>query len=405
MTIDTFICSESTLIIGGAQTYIFRMMEYMEEKNKNIRKIIFLWDVGYIDKKWKDKIEKYNIEIYFFSPLNSLEVPKSFEGKEVEFKKNENVFSIAMLNENFINSCFLENKFKHANIKSFYYILHSDFLRLKLEHKFIKKVYELLAFEGILSDRLIFMDQYVKGNAEKYFGKKINAPVIRLGMNIPELDREIIENRIKNKDFTILSISRMAFPFKGYNLGLLEDYIKLKKEYENLKLIFIGYGEGVNVLKSKLSNQPEYIKNDVVFIGKVPYEQLNDYFKQANVFIGMGTTVLDAANTALVTITALAYQLENYAGGYFHDDVTNVGYIYNQNHKGIFYDYIKKVYNYDEKEYRTYSEQTYYSYKEEYGIDEIMKKLLSVKARRKKASRLEVELLKLIVDMSDIILI
>ena len=402
MKIDTFICSECTLVVGGAQTYIFRMMEYMDKQN--VRKIIFIWDSGVIADEWKPLIEKYNIEIYFFSQFNPLEIPKSLDGNPVEFKKNENVMSIAMMNESFINSCFLERKFKHANIRSFYYIVHSSFLRLKIDNKHIRKIYKRLALKGILADRLIFMYQPIKETVESYFGKKINSPVIRLGMKIPELDKTFIDNRINSKVFTILSVSRMAFPFKGYNVGLLEDYIRLKKEYSDIRLVLVGSGEGVIELKNRLNREPDYIRNDVIFCGTIEYEGLREYFAQANVFVGMGTTVLDAANTGLITVTALSYQKDNYSGGFFHDDVNSIGYIYNKgNEKGIFYDCIKEVYNYDEVKYRECSEKTYTLYKEEYDIGMIMEKILNLKTKRKRPGLYEIELYKFIVDMSEII--
>lgn len=401
MKMDTFICSECMLAVGGSQTYIFRMMEYMDKQN--VRKIIFIWDGEIIADEWKVLIEKYNIEIYFFSQFNPLEIPKSFDGNPVEFRKNENVISITMRTESFINSCFLERKFKHANIRSFYYILHSNLLRLKIDNKHVRKIYKRLALKGILADRLFFMDQYTKGNAENYFGKKLNSPVIRLGMKIPELDETFIDNRINSKVFTILSVSRMAFPFKGYNVGLLEDYIRLKKEYSDIRLVLVGSGEGVIELKNRLNSEPDYIRNDVIFCGTIEYEGLREYFAQANVFVGMGTTVLDAANTGLITVTALAYQKDNYSGGFFHDDVNSIGYIYNKgNEKGNFYDYIKEVYNYDEAKYRECSEKTYALYKEEYDIGMVMGKILNLKTKRKRPGLYEIELYKFIVDMSEI---
>ncbi len=98
----------------------------------------------------------------------------------------------------------------------------------------------------------------------------------------PELDVTslIYKYGLQNKKI-ILTIGVMTGQ-KGHDL-LLQVLPCILKEYENIKLVLVGFGPQFN----KLKNLAEKLKvtEDVAFTGKIPHEELQFYYNLADVFV------------------------------------------------------------------------------------------------------------------------
>jgi hypothetical protein len=146
---------------------------------------------------------------------------------------------------------------------------------------------------------LIFMDEACKRSHTEYY--KLNfedSPVIPLPMTI--LGKELSNYYDQNK---IVSVGRIT-DFKPYPFGVVKALKKLKN---NQKTTFKYHviGEGCNHEKLKKLISDLDMEEDVILHGSIPYLKINDLIKDAYYFIGMGTTVGEAAGIGIPSIVAI----------------------------------------------------------------------------------------------------
>lgn len=201
------------------------------------------------------------------------------------------------------------------------------------------------------------------------------------GWKFPQLKEDYIESRIQRKkdEINILTITRMEFPFKGYVLGLIEDFHKLKQLYTNLKLIIIGNGPNVDIVKEKINELPDNVKEDIFLIGEVAYEELHEYFRKSYIYVGMGTTLLDASLTGLVSVIATDFQMENKTVGLFSEEYYNLGgnpYLC-ENKSFTFEEVLKDILNWSEETYFKQAHCVFDIVDKYYNIEEVMIQILS----------------------------
>ncbi len=118
---------------------------------------------------------------------------------------------------------------------------------------------------------------------------------------------------ITKDDFVILFVGRLG---EEKNISLLiEGHYGLIKKYKNAKLVIVGDGPDKKKFES-LANKLG-ISNNVVFTGKVPWEDVPKYYQLANVFTTasltetQGLTVIEAmaASIPVVAIDDEAFRL------------------------------------------------------------------------------------------------
>ena len=64
------------------------------------------------------------------------------------------------------------------------------------------------------------------------------------------------------------------------------------------------------------------MKLTIKLIDKVDYSLLENYYRDTELYIGMGTTIFDAANRGIVSIPVKPYTYDLVADKFFHDDFT-----------------------------------------------------------------------------------
>lgn len=120
----------------------------------------------------------------------------------------------------------------------------------------------------------------------------------------PKLDLILLEKRVLRNPFSIITVSRFDFPYKGYILGLVRAYGRLKKKYDNIKLDIIGYGLGERELREVINQLPEEVKSGITLHGEVSPIQINKYFEKASLNIGVSGAVFDGAKNGVLSIIA-----------------------------------------------------------------------------------------------------
>jgi hypothetical protein len=183
-------------------------------------------------------------------------------------------------------------------------------------------------------------------------------------------------NLVKNNIFNILTITRFEFPFKGYVLGLIDTFVELFKNDKKISLTIIGYGANKEEVDLKLKQIPANIKERISVLDQVAYSAIGDYINKCDLYVGMGTTILDAANKNKIVITAAAYQNYSNSTGFFHNNYKTVAEIFKSSKKyDQFYDLILEVFNTEETQFLELSKKSKNVLQSNYNIDVIAPQL------------------------------
>ena len=141
-----------------------------------------------------------------------------------------------------------------------------------------------------------------------------NVYIVPTGIDIEKFYREknkridIISSReklgIKEDDFVILFVGRVA---QEKNIELLLSAMKgLKNTSNKIKLLVVG--DGPDLEKYKEYTTKNYIEENVVFAGKVPWNKINEYYIIADAFATashtetQGLTVIEAMAASLPVV-------------------------------------------------------------------------------------------------------
>ena len=147
--------------------------------------------------------------------------------------------------------------------------------------------------------------------------------------NVDANEVEAVRKKLKleKKDFTILFVGRIA---KEKNIDLLlSAQQKINENDKNVKLVIVGDGPDMDEYK-KMSKDLGIAKN-VVFVGKVPWEDIPKYYHAADIFATastsetQGLTVIEAmaASIAPICIDDESFRntvVDGYNGEIFKDE-------------------------------------------------------------------------------------
>ena len=135
-----------------------------------------------------------------------------------------------------------------------------------------------------------------------------NVHIVPTGIEVERFYKENVSKRkvtnlkkelmLLKDDFTIVFVGRIA---KEKNIMfLLESQKELVKKNDNIKLIIIGDGPDINEYKKYV--QKHKLNNNVIFTGKVPWEEVPCYYQLADVF----ATASTSETQGLTVIEAMA---------------------------------------------------------------------------------------------------
>lgn len=140
---------------------------------------------------------------------------------------------------------------------------------------------------------------------QKYkYDRKIH--IIPTGIEVERFYRENIdftevgklkkELNIKDNDFVILFVGRIA---KEKNIDfLIENHASLVRKNKRCKLLIVGGGPDLDILKKKAKK----LGDNVIFTGKVPWNDVPNYYHLANCFV----TASSSETQGLTIIEAMA---------------------------------------------------------------------------------------------------
>jgi len=138
-----------------------------------------------------------------------------------------------------------------------------------------------LIMANYFSDGITTITPMLAKSLKPSLKKTIKIGVWTSGVNLKQFQRTGKNKRkslgIKNN--TNLIYHGVLSPNRGLQNALLA-FKLLKKDFQNLKFLIVGSGKGEKGLKD-LASQLN-LENEIIFTGKVPYEEIPEYIRTAN---------------------------------------------------------------------------------------------------------------------------
>lgn len=307
------------IIVGGCELLI----------EKVSKQIVKLGDAGETRVKVLcNAIDGGMLERFKGSGVEICQISNWESNKELrDYISSENeVRMVAFFWEDFVRLYYLKNK----KMKTILYAVHFQVLAVgaNCRFPFLKQLLQIIGgkciYELLLAGKILCMDEQTVRYTQNYFRKAFLEDtsiykIVRIPINEVAVKREQLEKRAQATEFNVLAIARAEFPFKGYLLGLI-DFIAGQESKENLHLDIISYGPDIDILERKVKALDEETKKIITLHGKVDYDALGQFYDKAKLYIGMGTTVLDAAQRGIISIPVVPYTEELTADKFFHED-------------------------------------------------------------------------------------
>lgn len=258
----------------------------------------------------EDDIKVTSIPIFY----QNLRVPiifnpsllKELAKKKIEIVHSHSDFGLAMLAREY-------SKLEGVPLIHTY---HSNYLDYAKEN--FGKASKYLFYEPVklytrllcqTADRMIVPSMETKRLLEENFKVKINLDYIPNGVdllkfknrseNVAKLKKNL---NIDDDDFILLSVSRLSKEKGIENVISILPYLK---DCQKLKYLIVGSGPDEKRIKWLVK---DLNLNNVIFIGEIPFEHIQDYYHLGNVFISnsqaetQGLSVIEALSSALPVI-------------------------------------------------------------------------------------------------------
>lgn len=145
----------------------------------------------------------------------------------------------------------------------------------------------------------IFFNNSMRLAYSKYFKDDfVNSPLLPIG--IPKKKGIFIQKEYIPR--LIISVGNLV-GFKTYNKHIINILPRLLNIYPDIQYHIYGVGEELNKMNELISSLK--LNNYVSIKGILDYNKFDEIVSQANVFIGNGTAVLEAANVGVPSITGI----------------------------------------------------------------------------------------------------
>ena len=361
----------SFAVIGGIEVYVVELIDFMINHGVHV---IWLKEANSeIHDSFKNILLDSRVEIVPVS--NNLLLWFRF-GKFQLNPTDENVM-LSFIVMSKLKGESIVRQFKECNVKSIYAVPDTKGLAYYIETNFSgvfrKIVYKLMADVHNRWQKnnqlLFFAHKQVDAMADTY---KINInnghlKVLKEIKGIPKLDIAHLQNRCRREKFNIITIGRLDFPHKGYILGLVKSFNRLKKKYPQLTLTIIGDGHSRNDLEKEISTYDDNVKADIRLLGAIPSDKLPLYVSDSHLNISVAAGVGVGAKCGVISIPARNYctgECEVY--GFLPENrlmtvATTPGNLVDP--------YIEKVINMSDDEFYRMSVESYKSYKDNEEVD------------------------------------
>jgi hypothetical protein len=183
-----------------------------------------------------------------------------------------------------------------------------------LSSYFFKKIIKQIPVENIL-----FMNEACRKSTSNIDKRFLSSPIVPLPIKFDKC----LKGKNTYKKYKIVSIGRIA-SFKTYNFLMLDVMKRLLEVNEDFEYHIYGHGELEDDLKSEIIRYG--LAHKVFFYGTLPYNKFQNVLSDAFIFIGMGTSIIEASAQGVPSVLAIAGIKEEFSYGWFHEQLDyNVG--------------------------------------------------------------------------------
>lgn len=275
--------------IGGIQTYFYKAAKLLLDKEY---KIITVRNQRIpIDEAFKgvfcsDKIQDISID--------------DFDKSLITYVRQDNC-KLTIWTYRVIDMAYAQrvrNAFPLGQVDVFYSVANFTGLDYYYEDVFkgrkksniqkkLSSIFELLNKNGqIRHFSLSHIDEMTKRynlNFADY--NKVFVPSLNITRDL--FDEQRCRKLYHSETFKILTISRFDFPHKGFIIGLIQEYGRLKKKYPQLTYTLVGYGPGLGKINDAISSLSPEAQKDISLKGKCTPEEMANYYHNANLNISV----------------------------------------------------------------------------------------------------------------------
>lgn len=140
-----------------------------------------------------------------------------------------------------------------------------------------------------------------------------------LPLNLQNTRQRCLE---RNTRFIISTCARFEFPHKGYILGLVDSFAKLKEKYPQISLEIIGYGEGEKLLREKIHQLPKEIADSILLTGMLSPKELREHQLNAHLVVGLAGAIHVGAECGIPSLVTRHYSTNCETYGFYENAVS-----------------------------------------------------------------------------------
>lgn len=315
-----YVFMQDNMAVGGIESYVYKSMKMLKKQGAKI-----IWVKSYravIDKVFRAELFDGTVTIW-----NKL-IPfrlKSYLKKNKSKRCKIITFDLFRFAEAEHTKLILSD----YQIESFFFMPHfegdSIFLENNISVKWLRehvwqKMADIFGKMNRNNNLYYFSDAHKIKATQNY-----NYVIQYKDVYVPNSEKALLfdENRIKKlykRDvFNIISVSRFEFPHKGFLIGLIKEFAKIKPRYPNLKLTIVGYGEGERLVRDTINKYENSIKNSIVLVGRVAPDKLSKYYLNANLNISLAGCCTLGAKLGVLSLPARHYVYDCEVYGFMPD--------------------------------------------------------------------------------------
>lgn len=383
---EAVVVFSSVFNLSGVETTLMRILRWL--KSQNLHGILVLPDAVEIHSSWQADFANGTLIV-----IRSKSSPLAKGNRFIEVCRAlapfHRVQSLSICLNSFHDSLVVESLIGSQKMRSFFYYLAGESGRCtqprSLAAMILKMPGNAFMKNLVVNRRIIFMDEYTQTMCIRDYHLR-NLPsemlLLRLPMDVPEFVSDSEKIRFDQKPRQILTVTRMDFPMKSYVFGLIDSFAKLCLTHENLKLVLVGNGENTDRLEQKLNSLPFGVSSKIQWNPTVPYDELERFFKVAYVFVGMGTTVIDAASRGIPTIPVYPLQEGDACLDFFHLHPILSAHYDEAKEPLYMHDQIDMVLKLDKGEYEYVSRSSNSETQRHYGMARFMNEFMAFEPKK-----------------------